>query len=123
MSSSSGEIRKTITLRSNDGKEFKISKEEARVSSFIVDTLNLDDDDQDGEEDDGATAGGQQRGETRVVDVLRVSGECLEHVVEFMVYHAKNEMPEITLPMNGDTFNEVRAAEFFLRGCLYGSIY
>jgi hypothetical protein len=107
---SSEEEKKTITLRSNDGKEFRISEEEARVSSFIVDTLNLDDEDNDNDDDEEEALAAP----VRVVDVLRVSGSCLEHVVEFMVHYAKNAMLEINLPMTEDSFNGVRG------GCCLG---
>ena len=88
-----------ITLRSNDGKEFKISNEAARISGFCVDTLNLDEEQDDEDAGEGQT--------NRIVDVLRVSGECLERVVEFMLHYSKSPMPEISLPMCGNSFEEV----------------
>lgn len=95
------EEEKTITLMANDGKEFQISEEAARVSQFCNDALGLDDDHEDEDEADNEH-------KEKIVDVPRVTGKCLGHVVRFMEHHCAKKMKDIELPMSGETFEEVR---------------
>ena len=95
----STESKTMIILKSNDGEEFELKKEAAFVSDFVRDSLGDHDDD---DNDDA---------ENVVVDVLRVNGECLAKVVEFLKHnHDEEPMPEIPTPLGGATFQEVRCA-------------
>jgi len=85
MSDSDDEI---VILRSRDGKEFTISADAARLSTVVEEAYN----------DDGTVD---------VVDVLRVSNDTLEQVVEFLKHHRKDEMNEIPTPLNGTSFGEI----------------
>ena len=92
-----------ITLISRDEREVRIPKKAAILSGFIHDTLNIDD-----EEDEPESY--------EPVHVLRVNGDCLEKVVEFLIHYAEDPFPEIRKPLVGNSLNEVSAEKrFFLR--------
>jgi S-phase kinase-associated protein 1 len=80
----------TVTLRSKDGKEFRVSTEAARLSDLVKDAL-LDD----------------EGGEVTLVDVLRVSSDCLEEVVSFLSHYQEEKMTDIPTPLNGTSFAEI----------------
>mmetsp|Transcript_30582 Transcript_30582/g.34886 ORF Transcript_30582/g.34886 Transcript_30582/m.34886 type:complete len:168 (+) Transcript_30582:109-612(+) len=83
-----------VTLRSRDGKEFKISGNAARLSTVVEEAYN----------DDGTVD---------VVDVLRVSNDTLEQVVEFLQYHKDCAMNEIPTPLNGTSFTEIVSQQWY----------
>lgn len=43
------------------------------------------------------------------IPVLRVKGDCLEKVVDFMVHYHEEKMKDIPTPLGGNSFNEVSA--------------
>jgi len=92
-----------ITLQSNDGDKYELSIAAARGSDFITDTLDLDEQDED---DDG----GVDNKKNATVNCLRVRSDCLKNVVAFLEMHKKDPMPEIALPMDGNSFEEVRCS-------------
>lgn len=85
----------TIALVSNDGRRFEVRKSAAAVSEFVVDSLNLEDEEEEPEN-------GYEE-----VGLPRVGGECLDRVVRFMEHHDREAMPEINMPLGGDTFEAV----------------
>ena len=42
-----------------------------------------------------------------VIEILRVSSECLQKVVEFLKHYHEEKMKEIPTPLGGSSFNEV----------------
>jgi hypothetical protein len=92
---SNGSTEPVITVVSNDDQKFQLPKSAAINSGFIVHALNLNEDEDEGKD-------------TYVpVDVTRVSGNALEKVVEFLKHYAKEPMPAIGKPLQGNSFNEV----------------
>lgn len=88
---------RTVKLVSRDDIEFFLPVEAAKESRFIANSLNLEDG--DGPEDGGD--------EELKVDVIRVSGGCLEKVVNFLKHYKEEPMEEITMPLPGPTFEDV----------------
>ena len=86
-----------IILQSNDGASFELTKRAACRADFVKDSLGDHEDDDNGDDNNKV-----------VVDVLRVNGECLAQVVEFLTHHDQEPMPEIPTPLGGNTFQEVR---------------
>ena len=93
-----------VVLQSNDGASFELSKRAACASDFVRDSLGEEDDDDD--DDDDNDNGDDNHRRTTVVDVLRVSGDCLAKVVEFLQHHDEEAMPEIHPPLVGKYFLE-----------------
>jgi len=85
-----------ITLVSNDGDKFTIPKSAAMVLQLVVDSLELDHEEEEPEEG------------YKEVEILRVRGETLKRVVDFAKHYAKTPLPEIDLPLTGSSFTEVR---------------
>ena len=90
-------VEKIITLISRDGKKFQLPKSAAVLSTFIKDTLDIDDEEDEPEVYDS-------------VDVLRVDGDCLKKVVDFLIHFQQDPLPEIHQPLVGDSLNEVRTS-------------
>jgi len=89
-----------IKLVSRDDVEFHLPLKAAKLSRFVCNSLSLDEDGQlPVEEDDNK--------EDLKVDVIRVSGGCLEKVVDFMNHHAEEAMEEVAMPLPGPTFEDV----------------
>ena len=86
-----------VKLVSRDDMEYELPLRAARLSRFVGNSLNLDD---DNDAPDDAE-------ETLKVDVIRVSGGCLEKVVAFLKHHDEQPMNEITMPLPGPTFEDV----------------
>lgn len=84
-----------VTLRSKDGKEFTLSVDAASLASLVSDAFS------DGDED------------IEMVDVLRVNSDTLEQVVSFLVHYKEEAMEEIPTPLNGTSFDEIVAQEWF----------
>ena len=80
---------RVIKLRSKDDQVFEVSEKAAEISDLVKDSLGDSEDDQ-------------------VVDVLRVSSDCLAKVVEFMKHYEIEKMKEIPTPLGGSLFHEVR---------------
>mmetsp|Transcript_5041 Transcript_5041/g.7285 ORF Transcript_5041/g.7285 Transcript_5041/m.7285 type:complete len:169 (-) Transcript_5041:254-760(-) len=84
-----------VILRSKDGREFTLSAEAARLSTVVDEAYN------DGDEVDA-------------VDILRVSADTLEQVVQFLEYHHQMEaMNEIPTPLNGTNFAEIVSQSWY----------
>lgn len=121
-----------ITLISRDHVHFQISKSAAMHSIFIKDSLGFDDDgnnDSDDDNDNDIDDNDNHDNSTmecslnsRNVDVLRVSGSCLEKVIEFLNHYSMDPMNEIMKPLDGNTFDEIIRQEWyrtFIQSCLY----
>lgn len=88
---------RTVKLVSRDDVEFVLPVEAAKESRFVANSLSLDDDSPEENESDLR------------VDVIRVSGGCLEKVVDFLTHYKEEPMAEITMPLPGPTFEDVSA--------------
>jgi Skp1 family, tetramerisation domain len=64
-----------VTLVSSDERKTEISIEASKLSTLLVDALNLDETIPDGPKE---------------VPILNVDGETLEKIVNFLEYYAKN---------------------------------
>ena len=80
---------RNITLKSKDGKEFVLPADAAQISELVKESLS------DSEEE-------------IVVEILRVSSDCLEKVVDFLKHYKEEKMKDIPTPLGGSSFNEVR---------------
>jgi Skp1 family, tetramerisation domain len=89
----------SITLISRDGLNFEVPKSAALLSEFIKDTLDIDDED---DEPDSY----------QPVHVLRVDGDCLQKVVDFLCHYQHDPLPEIRQPLVGNSLQEVRKGEW-----------
>jgi Skp1 family, tetramerisation domain len=89
----------SITLISRDGLNFEVPKSAALLSEFIKDTLDIDDED---DEPDSY----------QPVHVLRVDGDCLQKVVDFLCHYKHDPLPEIRQPLVGNSLQEVRKGEW-----------
>lgn len=103
-----------VKLVSRDDQEFDLPLKAAKLSRFVCNSLSLDDDGQLPAEDEDNKEGLK-------VDVIRVSGGCLEKVVAFMKHHAEEAMQEITMPLPGPTFEDVRVFPSFRAGLKSGT--
>lgn len=88
-------VDKIITLISRDRETFQLPKSAAVLSGFIEDTLDIDDEEEEPEV-------------YHSVNVLRVDGECLKKVVDFLIHFQQDPLPEIHQPLTGNSLNEVR---------------
>ena len=79
-----------IKLKSKDEQVFELTADAASISDLVRDSLT------DAEDDDP-------------IEILRVSSDCLEKVVEFLKHYKEENMKEIPTPLGGSSFNEVRA--------------
>jgi hypothetical protein len=103
-----------IKLISRDDVEYRLPLRAALLSKFVGNSLGLEGDVNDMEEEDieqqlrenNNTDDGTTDGELKV-EVLRVSGRCLEKIVAFMEHHYTEAMEEISMPLPGPTFDEV----------------
>mmetsp|Transcript_3984 Transcript_3984/g.7954 ORF Transcript_3984/g.7954 Transcript_3984/m.7954 type:complete len:179 (-) Transcript_3984:106-642(-) len=95
-----------IKLVSRDDVEFHLPLKAAKLSRFVCNSLSLDEDGQLPAED-------EENKEDLKVDVIRVSGGCLEKVVDFMTHHADEAMQEITMPLPGPTFEDCMPQEWY----------
>ena len=82
----------TIKLVSNDDKEFVLPTATARLSKIVDNAFD--------DEEDNVTP-------PETFDILRVRGECLEKVVEFLKHYVEEPMREIPMPLGGSTMDEV----------------
>lgn len=89
----------SVKLVSRDDQEFTLPLAAAKLSVFVRNSLGCDEDQNPAEEENE---------EGLKVDVIRVSGGCLGKVVEFMKHHNEEAMGEITMPLQGPTFEDVR---------------
>lgn len=100
---------RTVKLVSRDDQEFTLPLAAAKLSVFVRNSLGVDEDHNNNpaaEDADDADDGEVEEG--LKVDVIRVSGGCLGKVVEFMKHHNEEAMAEITMPLQGPTFEDVR---------------
>jgi hypothetical protein len=79
-----------IKLKSKDEQVFELTADAASISDLVRDSLT------DAEDDDP-------------IEILRVSSDCLQKVVEFLKHYKEENMKEIPTPLGGSSFNEVRA--------------
>lgn len=89
---------RTVKLVSRDDVEFVLPVDAAKESRFVANSLSLDDNDNPEENESDLR-----------VDVIRVSGGCLEKVVDFLKHFKEEPMAEITMPLPGPTFEDVSA--------------
>jgi len=91
-----------IHLKSWDGQIYEISRSAAELSGLIQDSLPEQDDEDD--DDDG-----DDRMETNEpIELIRVGGQCLGKVVEFLNHYDQEKLEEIPCPIVGHKFEEVR---------------
>ena len=88
----------TVKLVSRDDVEFDLPLGAASLSRFVCNSLNLDNE---------ADALPEDADDDLKVDVIRVSGDCLGKVVDFLKHHKEEPMGEITMPLPGPTFEDV----------------
>jgi len=91
-----------VVLKSPDGQSFELPLDAAIMSDFINDALGVDPDDHENDDDEN-----HDDAVPKEIDVLRVNGECLGKVVEFLIHHKQEPMKEIETPLKGNTFDEV----------------
>ena len=87
-----------VTLRSmpdeqGNQREFQITFGAGKLADLIRDAVGeVDDDDEE---------------YSPVVDIMRVKGDCLAKVVDFLNHYKEEPMKEIPTPLGGSSFNEV----------------
>lgn len=91
-----------IALVSRNGQKFQVPKAAAVLSGFIKDTLDIDDEDEEPEN-------------YQSVHVLRVNGDCLQKVVDFLVHYHQDPIPEISQPLVGNSLHEVNCSFMYPR--------
>jgi hypothetical protein len=111
------DAEKMVTLMSSDREEeFKVPIEAAMISDLVRNSLPGGDDDDD--EDEVVDSEGPL-----VVDIMRVKKDCLAKVVDFMQQYVRDPMIEISTPLNGDTFEQVRSVRYesclLLKECVW----
>ena len=88
---------KMIRLVSRDDCVFELPVSAAKLSKLVLNNLPDNDDDDDDVQE-----------VYEDVTLLRVTGTCLEKVVEFLKHHDEEPMKEIPTPLPGNTLEEVR---------------
>ena len=83
---------KSMADENGKKREFEIKLGAAKLSELIKDSVGEEEDQEDSIE----------------IDVLRVKGDCLEKVVDFLKHYHEEPMKEIPTPLGGSSFNEVR---------------
>jgi hypothetical protein len=86
---------KSMPDENGDVRVFEVPYGAAQISELVRDSVGEIEND---EEDEMPLE----------VDVLRVKGDCLEKVVDFMKHFKEEKMKEIPTPLGGSSFNEVR---------------
>ena len=79
-----GEDPRMVTLVSRDDQKFELPLNAARLSEMVNNALNLDAGEDDNEDED-----------LRPVEILRVTAECLEKVVDFLKHYNEDKMTDI----------------------------
>lgn len=93
------ENTRIIKLKGSEtAREFEISAEAAKLSDLIKDSLGDVDDDDD---------------EPKVIELLRVSTDTLEQVIDFMVHYDQEAMTEIPTPLGCRTFDQIVEQEWY----------
>ena len=88
----------SITLKSNDGQEFKITEESCSLSRFLRNQI--------------------QNGKNEI-EVEDIKGEILKLVVDYLNYYSKNEIPKIPdVLSSNDLKNEVSEWDYKFVGPL-----
>lgn len=83
-----------IKLKSKDEQVFELTADAASISDLVRDSLT------DAEDDDP-------------IEILRVSSDCLEKVVEFLKHYKEENMKEIPTPLGGSSFNEIMDQKWY----------
>ena len=96
----------TVKLVSRDDVEYDLPLPAATLSRFVCNSLSL--------ENETDTLPDDCDESDLKVDVMRVSGECLGKVVDFLKHHKDEAMGEITMPLPGPTFEDVSYNDFIL---------
>jgi hypothetical protein len=91
--------KRMVTLVSHDKREFELTVNAATCAKLVRRSLGGDDDDDDDE---------NLPEKLEPVEIMRVGGNALEKVVEFMKHHVEEPMESIPVPLGGETFDEVR---------------
>jgi S-phase kinase-associated protein 1 len=95
---------RTVTLVSLDDQAFDLSVGACKLSNLVRNSIGLD--------EDCTTEDDLPEGELKV-EIMRVSGQCLEKIVAFLEHHHVEEMGEIAMPLAGPTFEDVSSAGSF----------
>jgi S-phase kinase-associated protein 1 len=91
---------KSMPDENGDVRVFEVMYGAARISELVRDSVGGIDDDEESEM-------------PLEVDVLRVKGDCLEKVVDFMKHFNEEKMKEIPTPLGGSSFNEVMDQKWY----------
>jgi len=91
----------TIRVTTVDGGEFELPMAAARISQLLNDSMPERDEDDD---DDEEVEEGEK---VPSIELLRVSSECLQKVVDFMVQYHNEPMNPIPTPLGASRFEEV----------------
>jgi hypothetical protein len=97
------ENKQLLALISSDGQRLELPLKAAKLSKLVQNSLP-DNDEEDDDEDDHD----HNEAKNHELELLRVGGECLKKVVEFLNHHNTEPMIEIPVPLGGSTFTEVR---------------
>jgi hypothetical protein len=93
---------KSMPDENGDVRVFDVTYGAARISELVRDSV-------------GGTIEDDEESELPLeVDVLRVKGDCLERVVDFMKHFNEEKMKEIPTPLGGSSFNEVSSNDAIL---------
>jgi S-phase kinase-associated protein 1 len=93
---------KSMPDENGDVRVFEVTYGAARISELVRDSV-------------GGTIEDDEESELPLeVDVLRVKGDCLERVVDFMKHFNEEKMKEIPTPLGGSSFNEVSSNDAIL---------
>ena len=91
---------RVVTLTSKDGVPIELPASAAARSMFIKEALLEGHEDDDDDEDEDL--------KELVMEIPRVRSEALGHIVEFLKHYDEEPMREISVPLEGNTFEEVR---------------
>lgn len=98
-----------LTLVSSDNRRFSLSKNACAQSAFLT---NLqDDDNEDGKEEEEEDSKPSPHVE---VQILRVPGDVLEKVVNFLEHYVQEPMNAIETPLSGKTLEATVTQEWYL---------
>jgi len=92
------ESNSMIKLVSRDDQEFELPVATARLAKIVDNVFD--------DEDESATP--PQR-----MDIIRVRGECLEKVIEYLKHYVEEPMKDIPMPLGGTSMQEVLNQEWY----------
>lgn len=104
MEHDAGSSKSMVTLVSRDDERFELPLAAAMHAKLVRNSFGGDEDDDDDVEQGGELAGSNVKQE---VQLMRVGGEALKRVVDFLNHYHEEPMNEITVPITGNSFDEV----------------